>query len=546
MSSPQQHSVIIVGNPSGAFPVVLPKLTTLHKKNAFSFAIVLGDLFPSPESLTDADNDSITSLLHGEIEVALPVYFTLGSRSFPPSIQDKIDNNAGEVCENLFFLGKRSTLTTSEGVKIVTLGGRLDPTLTGASKESKFPFYSEQDASILRGANYADLLITGDWPEGVASGSKVPIASESQEAKNGGSKAVQKLSQGLRPRYHFVSGGGGFYEREPYRNEVREKDGQDAGELVTRFIALADYGNAAKAKWMYAFKLDLSSPSTTIPPNCTPSPYAPLQKRPPPQSSSNFFWGDQSSNDHHGHHRNKRARHHDPKPPPPGPDSCFFCLSNPNIQKHLITSIGSAAYLTTAKGPLTTPLVNSEVSFPGHTLIIPFEHTPTLQGIQDEETFESTVGEMNQYRGALGKMYNSFGCGMVTFEVVRRFGVHPHWQVVPVGKQYLKRVKSTFEELAKAEDAFDAVEERETEEKEEGDLFRVWIQDENGDVESLVMKLKERVRFDLQFGRKVLSKVFGLEERVNWKDCAQEVDEEMRDAEAFKKAFKEFDFSLDE
>ncbi|KAF3220716.1 hypothetical protein TWF106_006137 [Orbilia oligospora] len=539
------HSVIIVGNPSGAFPAILSKLSALSKKNTFSFAIVLGNLFPSPESLSDDTISSISSLLRGGIEVPFPVYFTLGTHPFPDSIQDKIDNNAGEVCENLFFLGKRSTLTTSDGVKIVTLGGRLDPTLSGASKEQKFPFYSEQDASALRGANFADILVTGDWPEGVSTGSKVSMSSETQEVQKGANKPVQRLAQTLRPRYHFVSGGGGFYEREPYKNEVREKDGQDASELVTRFIALADYGNEAKAKWMYAFKLDISTPSTTIPPNCTASPYIPYQKRPPPQQQSNFFWGDQSNEHHHGGHRNKRQRYD--KPPPPGPDSCFFCLSNPNIQKHLITSIGSAAYLTTAKGPLTTNLVNAEVSFPGHVLIIPFEHTPTLQGIQDPETLEATVGEMGRYRAALGKMYGSFGCGIVTFEVVRRMGVHPHWQAVPVGKAFIKRVKETFEELAKEEAAIEGIEEREADEKEEGDFFRVWIKNPEEDQEEvLLMKLKDRTRFDLQFGRKVLGKVFGLEDRVNWKDCAQEVEDEIRDAEAFKKAFKEFDFSLDD
>src|SRR4051812_48876132 len=105
---------------------------------------------------------------------------------------------------------------------------------------------------------------------------------------------------------------------------------------------------------MYAFKLDLSTSSTTIPSNCTSSPYAPIQKRPPPQSNTNFFWGDQSHHQDH-RHRSKRPRYE--HKPPPGPESCFFCLSNPSIQKHLITSIGSDAYLTTAKGPLTNLLV---------------------------------------------------------------------------------------------------------------------------------------------------------------------------------------------
>ncbi|KAK6358653.1 hypothetical protein TWF730_007976 [Orbilia blumenaviensis] len=154
---------------------------------------------------------------------------------------------------------------------------------------------------------------------------------------------------------------------------------------------------------------------------------------------------------------------------------------------------------------------------------------------------------MEKYRMALGKMYESLGCGMVTFEVVRRMGVHPHWQAVPVGKAFIRRVKETFEDMAKEEAAIEAVEEREANEKEEGDFFRAWIKSDGaGEEEALLMKLKERTRFDLQFGRKVLGKVFGLEDRVNWKDCAQEMEDEVRDAEAFKKAFKEFDFSLED
>jgi len=78
-------------------------------------------------------------------------------------------------------------------------------------------------------------------------------------------------------------------------------------------------------------------------------------------------------------------------------------------------------------------------------------------------------------------------------------------------------------------------------------FFRVWIISSDGAEEvAMTMKLKERVRFDLQFGRKVVAKVLGLEDRVNWKDCVQEVEDEAADAEAFKKAFEKFDFSLEE
>ena len=33
-------------------------------------------------------------------------------------------DSGGEVCNNLFFLGRKGVLVTSEGVRIVILGGR--------------------------------------------------------------------------------------------------------------------------------------------------------------------------------------------------------------------------------------------------------------------------------------------------------------------------------------------------------------------------------------------------------------------------------------
>jgi hypothetical protein len=44
-------------------------------------------------------------------------------------------------------------------------------------------------------------------------------------------------------------------------------------------------------------------------------------------------------------------------------------------------------------------------------------------------------------------------------------------------------------------------------------------------------------------GRRVLAKVLGLQ-TVHWKDCVLSLEEEKGDAERFKGAFKEFDFSL--
>lgn len=303
---------------------------------------------------------------------------------------------------------------------------------------------------------------------------------------------------------------------------------------------------------MYAFNLNLKE-TAVAPPNTTPSPYAALSgKKRPHESSSTFFWGE-TPRHIDNHHGRKKGRHQESRPLP-GPDSCFFCLSNPNLAKHLISSIGSESYITTAKGPLTTSSTNApQLNFPGHVLIIPFAHSSTLQAIDDAESKSSTVAEMQRYRSALEKMYESHGCGTVTFEVVRRSGIHTHWQVVPISNEKIKQVQSAFVDMTKEEEGAEAAELRGAQDNEQGDYLRVWVYypktlvvaDEDA-THPIVIPLKERVRFDLQFGRKVLAKVLSTPDRIHWKDCNQTMDDEIADVTAFKEAFKDFDFSLEE
>src|ERR1700753_1004424 len=88
-----------------------------------------------------------------------------------------IPSNIQQICPNLHFLGKRSTTKTSEGIKIVTLGGRLDETIVGGlSKEQYLPFHTVGDAKALHGANSADILLTTTWPALIRNGSKIPLA----------------------------------------------------------------------------------------------------------------------------------------------------------------------------------------------------------------------------------------------------------------------------------------------------------------------------------------------------------------------------------
>ncbi|KAK9368417.1 CwfJ C-terminus 1-domain-containing protein-like protein [Lipomyces kononenkoae] len=228
---------------------------------------------------------------------------------------------------------------------------------------------------------------------------------------------------------------------------------------------------------------------------------------------------------------------------PVDPSTCFFCLSNPQLAQHFIVSIGEESYVTTAKGPL--PLSDSQgLDCPGHILIIPLSHSPTLASIPDSTTRKDTMTEMVKYRRSVEKMLAQHGYVAVGFEISRHSGIHFHVQVIPVPDSKVVAVKSEFERAAK-KNGYTVIE-RDEEDNDGGDddedFFKVYL----GGKKILYISLSPEVRFDLQFGRKVLATILGLPERSDWKSCVQDEKDEVKDAEQFKTLFKPYDFTLPE
>ena len=62
------------------------------------------------------------------------------------------------------------------------------------------------------------------------------------------------VAQACRARYHIAASPGLYYQRAPYMNLDL-----GAGAHATRFISLAEVGNAAKAKWVHALQLEPAS-----------------------------------------------------------------------------------------------------------------------------------------------------------------------------------------------------------------------------------------------------------------------------------------------
>lgn len=130
-------------------------------------------------------------------------------------------------------------------------------------------------------------------------------------------------------------------------------------------------------------------------------------------------------------------------------DSCWFCLSNPKVEKHLIVSIGSEMYATLAKGPVVTS-ADSQVPGLGHMLLIPITHYPTFGKIPMETQIE-VVAELEKYKSSIRRLFDTYDQDMVSFEVSResfRGMTHAHIQIVPVPKSKSDQVEKVAREQA--------------------------------------------------------------------------------------------------
>lgn len=130
-------------------------------------------------------------------------------------------------------------------------------------------------------------------------------------------------------------------------------------------------------------------------------------------------------------------------------DSCWFCLANPKVEKHLIVSIGTEIYATLAKGPVITDK-DSSVPGLGHILLIPITHYPTFGKIPIESQIE-VVAELEKYKSSIRRLFNQYDQDLVLFEVSResfRGMAHAHIQIVPVPKSKSDQVEKVAREQA--------------------------------------------------------------------------------------------------
>lgn len=226
------------------------------------------------------------------------------------------------------------------------------------------------------------------------------------------------------------------------------------------------------------------------------------------------------------------------------PDECWFCLSNPNLAKHLIVAIGSECYVTLPKGQIIpTHPVNNQFRVPGggHVLIVPITHYPTYSTIPSDLA-PSILEETEQYKTSLQAMYAKHGSCAVVFEVGRLSakGGHAHVQAVPIPLSLKDKVEQAFiTEGRQLGIDFEPDPEAAMEACAggKGSYFKVDLPDGR----KMVHLMKDHIPFSIQFGRQVLVSLLDMPNRLDWKACTLSEADDRADAESFKVAFAPFD-----
>ncbi|ETW09345.1 hypothetical protein H310_01717 [Aphanomyces invadans] len=379
-----------------------------------------------------------------------------------------------------------------------------------------------------------DILISTDYPQGFER--LVSLEQVPPPLQHVGLQSVAEAAEIAVPRYHIAATHGLFYQRLPYVTS------HGATRHVTRFIGLGQVGASPDKdkKWMHALNLDVLAPGSAvdIPAGTTQSPYGatkrPLQNNIAFQPRKRSGLSAEKAHElmqQSGQHATKHSFYdHTQHARLPNRQECWFCLSTPTVEMHLIVSIGNEAYLAIPKGPIV----------PDHALIVPIQHTASMLSIS-----AAARAEVNQFKAALKAFYASQGKAMIVLDrnVTTMGAAHGHLQVIPVPAALAPSVVDAFHEEGKKYNVnFSHLADEAEIEEPEYLLVECPGADETASPQRLLHAVKGK--HYMQFGRDAVAALLKVPRRGNWKYCVVPKDQEEKMAQAFKAAFAPFDFSL--
>lgn len=581
-------SQILVLNPDpDNLDKVLAKANLQHAKNGpFEAVLLLGDVLPQASTLPTTD-------------VSVPTYFTVGKHGLSAialqassgstnllDVKENFTLAKSNICVLSLALGVTIMLVSatveterSPSDSIVSPGAVVPPAnrdhaaTRDLTSESDFATSSDPvaksdtvtksdpvtDGDFARDTSHSntpqtseiawdalpssiDILCTYNWPKAIANDKHLTLV---------GNPIIDEIVKRTRPRYHFAVGHerGIFYEALPF---VWGEDNRRA----TRFISLAQEGT--QDKWFYAFTLDSTPPAISLklvgrnPFTDLPTP----NRRLPVDGSDSHTSKRRLSGDE----PDLRASTERPTKAPKvvAPSDCFFCLSNPKVESHMIVSIGASCYVAIAKGPLPKP--SRTTGFLGHAIIIPIEHVPTFRSLGDVRK-SAVFDEVFRYQKAFVSAFlkSDPASRLVFFETSRATGVHQGIQFLPVPLTLLAKFEDALQEKVDANNnkythnhpleftQFDNVHDLELQEIiARHDYLCFTIFDEIDRVRIFISKLLDAEKaVDFQFARRVLASVLRCNQRVYWSKCQQPKIKEQAECEALKAFFKDHDFTLE-
>ncbi|XP_021715122.1 zinc finger CCCH domain-containing protein 64-like isoform X1 [Chenopodium quinoa] len=211
---------------------------------------------------------------------------------------------------------------------------------------------------------------------------------------------------------------------------------------------------------------------------------------------------------------------------------CWFCLSSPNVESHLIITVGENIYCALAKGPLVDD----------HVLLLPVEHSPSTLSLPPDCQRElyKNQSSLRMYCKTQRKEY-------IFFELISIRGTHANLQAVPIPQTKASSVKNIFNLAAKKLGfEFETIKGDGTSEARE--LLKAKFDGKSGffyvelhDGTILGHTIDENENFPVQFGREVMAGLLKMPDRADWRNCKLSKDEEEKFVEDFKSRFKNFD-----
>ncbi|KAL1500780.1 hypothetical protein ABEB36_006225 [Hypothenemus hampei] len=524
----EKIKILFCGDVEGRFDVLFKRVAAINNKSGpFDLLLCVGNFF-------GINNKEFRPYRLGDKTVPVPTYI-LG-----PNKQDQLkeypeDESQFELCPNVYYLGKRGIYNDSKGLRIAYISG------TASLEQLGQPWtYNERDVSNLCDAALkgnpsfrgVDILLTSQWPAGIVNNdSKVNLT------LNCTSELVSYLCMKLKPRYMISGFEGVHYEMAPFRCP-NLGDHDTTMDIATRFIGLARVGNASKDKWIYALnvtpldKMKISEvvQRTTDEISC-PFNFIELEQKlfkgekRKTEGTTQYFYDMNAPMEERKRGKTKKPRIEFDQ------SKCWFCLSSPSVEKHLVITVGNFCYLSLAKGGIVDE----------HLMICPMEHYQSTIACTEE-----IVQEMNSFKEALKKFYARDGRVPIFFE--RNYKTsHMQLQAIPVPLKATKELKDIFLDEAKARGFhLESLEDHHRLQQvipPKTPFFTVELLGKW----SLYTKIEGRsMNFPLSFAREVLAMgpVLNLPDRVEYKDCILlDKEEEISLVARIRKDFQAYDFT---